>query len=186
MSGAPRIARATLDETELRRILMDHAAALPLIYLESSTRIVLRPTADFLGPKITLPPIRWLVGRAFGPTLEIRWALREGQFAATALTESVETPPTWTPSPWMGRLDPTTRPRDILLYGTNVSVLPPGSVQLPGGVRDGVWVDERIPRFLDYPLVDPKAQHVVLRGVDYTSRGIVVITRFCELAPLKE
>src|SRR5258708_5896545 len=123
----PQISVATLDEAALRQTL----TALPgkpltTIYLESETRIVLIGIEDFLGPKITLPPVRWSVGRAFGPTLEICWRLDGDLFEVMALTENAALkPPAWKDSPWMSRLDSATRPRNVLLAGVNSIALPP-------------------------------------------------------------
>src|SRR5690242_15859377 len=111
--AAPRISHATLDEAALRKALNQFKADLKLIYLESETRIVLTGLEDFVGPKITLPPVRWLSGRAFGPDLEIRWHLEGDQFEASALTESSKGPTDWQSSNWNSLLDPQTRPRDV-------------------------------------------------------------------------
>src|SRR5258708_36318540 len=105
----PRIVKATLEEAELRRILNESRSELTTIYLESETRIVLAPLGDFLGPKISLPPVRWLVGRAFGPKLEIRWSMDENRFEVAALSESVNLPGGWEDSPWHSLLEQETR-----------------------------------------------------------------------------
>src|SRR4051812_43195725 len=115
----PRLVTASLDETALRQTLTSFSASLKTIYLESETRVVLAALADFLGPKIVLPPVRWLVGRAFGPTLEIRWRLDGDQFEAVALSETDSGPKDWQDSPWNRLLDPATRPRDVVLVGVN-------------------------------------------------------------------
>src|SRR5947209_556057 len=111
----PRIVTATVDESDLRRVLNESRSELTTIYLESETRIVLVPLADFLGPKISLPPVRWLVGRAFGPKLEIRWHMDENRFEAAALCESGNLPSGWQDSPWNSLLDKETKTRDVLL-----------------------------------------------------------------------
>src|SRR5579871_5960331 len=123
----PRLVTSTIDESALRQTLAEFNAALTTIYLESETRVVLTPLSDFLGPRITLPPVRWLTGRAFGPTLEIRWnadGVQREQFGAVALTENGSLPANWQDSPWNALLDPDTRPRDVLLVGVNSIALP--------------------------------------------------------------
>ncbi len=55
----PRLLTTTLDEATLRRTLTTFNVLLTTIYLESETRVALSPLGDFLGPKITLPPVRW-------------------------------------------------------------------------------------------------------------------------------
>ena len=182
----PRLLTAALDEPALRRTLSDSGAALTTIYLESETRIVLAALSNFLGPKITLPPVRWLTGRAFGPALEIRWRLDGEQFEVTALTESDAGPKGWAESPWNPLLDPATRPRDVLLVGVNSLALPPDHVLYNAQPQGGLWVDTHIPKPLYYPASDPKARRVVLHCMDYLSRGLVVLTRLCSLASYDE
>ena len=182
---APRLTTASLDEAELRAVLSDQAANLPLIYLESQTRVVLAPLTDFLGPKITLPPVRWLVGRAFGPNLEIRWQMGADRFAATALTENIAGPTGWAESDWNKHLESVTKTRNMLLFGVNLDTLPPDHplCKLP---RTTAWYDIHVPHLLNYPGVDSHARRVILRGIDYSSRGLVVLTRFCALVPSDE
>jgi hypothetical protein len=166
---APQIGNTVLNEAALRRLLTN--SALSLVYLESSTRVVLRRLDDFIGSKSTLPPVHWQYGRAFGPTLEIRWAPEGDLFGVMVLTENLSLPTLsegWLPNPWVGRLDPTPRKRDILLYGVNTGA--------------GTWHDPRLPHLLDYPIGTRNAERVVLKVLDYTAHGLVVLTRFCELA----
>jgi hypothetical protein len=178
----PRLVTASLDESALRQTLTAFTAHLATIYLESETRIVLVPLADFLGPKIALPPVRWQTGRAFGPALEIRWRLDGDGFEAMALSASAIGPTGWQDSPWNARLDPETRPRDVLLLGVNSTALPPDHVLYNAQPQGGLWIDTRIPRPLTYPAPDPQARRVVLHCIDYLSRGLVVLTRLCALA----
>ncbi len=185
----PHLVTASLDEPGLRQTLSTFNPHLETIYLESETRIVLAPLADFLGPRITLPPVRWLAGRAFGPALEIRWRLEGDLFEATALTESDQAgmyPATWQESQWNALLDPVTRPRDVLLVGVNSAALPPDHVLYNAQPGGGLWIDTRIPRPLSYPVPDPEAARVVLHCLDYLSRGLVVLTRLCALAAYSE
>ena len=182
----PHVVMSTLDESTLRRTLGEFSAALTTIYLESETRVVLAPLTDFLGPRILLPPVRWLTGRAFGPTLEIRWHLDGDQFAAVALTENGPLPENWQDSPWNKLLDPDTRPRDVLLVGVNSIALPRDHALYNAQPQGGLWIDTRIARPLNYPVSDPKARRVVLRCVDYLSHGLVVLTRLCALAAYKD
>lgn len=180
----PQLTTSTLDEAALRQALSTHAAQLTTIYLESETRVVLAPLADYLGPKISLPPVRWLTGRAFGMALEIRWRLDGAAdvFNATALTETAIGPEGWQSSPWNAMLDVTTRQRDVLLAGVNSTALPADHGLFNVQPQGGVWLDTRIPHPLNYPTTNLKAQRLVLRCVDYLSRGLVVITRLCALA----
>ena len=182
----PRLLTASLDESALRRTLSESGPALNLIYLESETRIVLEPLSNFLGPKITLPPVRWSMGRAFGPALEIRWRLDGEQFEAIALTESDEGPKGWQNSPWNALLDATSRPRDVLLVGVNSTALPPDHILYNAHPQGGLWIDSHTPKPLYYPAPDPKARRVVLHCIDYLSRGLVVLTRMCGLASYDE
>jgi hypothetical protein len=182
----PRLLTASLDEPALRQTLSDAGPALTTIYLESETRIVLTALSNFLGPKITLPPVRWLTGRAFGPALEIRWRLDGDQFETTALTESEVGPKGWQESGWNTLLDPVPRPRDVLLVGVNSTALPPDHVLYNAQPQGGLWIDIHIPRPLYYSAPDPKARRVVLHCLDYLSRGLVVITRLCSLASYDE
>ena len=179
----PQVSITTIDETVLRKTLTELSGKpLTAIYLESETRIVLTGIEDFLGPKITLPPVRWLVGRAFGPMVEIRWRLDGEQFEATALTENVALKPSgWKDSPWMSRLDSVTRLRDVLLVGLNSTALPPDHAAYNARPGGGLWLDMQIPRPLTYPAPDPTAERVVLSCIDYLSRGLVVLTRLCAL-----
>jgi hypothetical protein len=181
----PRVVTATLDEAALRRVLTEFNASLTTIYLESETRIVLAPLTDFLGPKITLPPVRWLSGRAFGPTIEIRWQLQDDQLQAAALTENSKTPSDWQDSGWNALLDAAVRSRDVLLVGTNSLALPRDHILYKAQPQGGLWIETRIPRPLHYPVSDPKAERVVLRCIDYLARGLVVLTRAVELAAYK-
>ncbi len=176
----PRISTATLDETGLRKALSQFRGDLKLIYLESETRVVLAPLEDYLGPRITLPPVRWLIGRAFGPELEIRWHLENDLYESSTLTENNKGPADWQPGKWT--LDPTTRSRDVLLRGVNITTLSPDHFLYNAQPQGGTWIDIRIPRPLPYPAPDPKAERVVLQCVDYLSRELVVITRMCGLA----
>jgi hypothetical protein len=178
----PRLLSASLDEAALRRVLSAYNNLLTLVYLESETRVVLAPLVDFLGPKITLPPVPWLVGRAFGPTLEIRWHTEGDQFEALSLTESGAGPDDWQASPWTPLLDPVTRERYVLLAGVNSTALPSDHTLYNAQPDGGLWVDTRIARPLNYPAPDPKAERVTLRCIDYCSRGIVVISRLAALA----
>jgi hypothetical protein len=184
----PQLTTATLDESALRQALSSHATQLTTIYLESETRVVLAPLADYLGPKITLPPVRWLTGRAFGPALEIRWRLDGAAdlFNATALTETPIGPEGWQASPWNAVLDATTRHREVLLVGINSIALPPDHPLFNVQPQGGLWIDTRTPRPLNYLAPNPKAQRLVLKCVDYLSRGLVVITRLCALAAYDE
>ncbi len=182
----PRLVTASLDESRLRQTLSAFSADLRFIYLESETRVVLAPLADFAGPKITLPPVRWLVGRAFGPALEIRWRLDGDQFEATALTESAAGPTGWQDSKWNAVLDPASRARDVLLAGVNSTALPPDHILYNAQPQGGLWIETRIPRPLYYPAPDSKARRLVLRCIDYLSRGLVVHTRLCDLAAYDE
>jgi hypothetical protein len=182
----PRLVTASLDEFRLRQTLSAWTADLRYIYLESETRIVLAPLADFIGPKITLPPVRWLAGRAFGPALEIRWRMEGDQFEATALAESSIGPTGWQDSPWNRLLDPATRPRDVLLAGVNSTALPADHILYNAQPQGGLWVETSIPRPLYYPAPDRKARRVVLRCIDYLSRGLVVLTRLSDLAAYDE
>jgi hypothetical protein len=182
----PRLSTASLDEATLRQTLATYNNVLTTIYLESEARVVLAPLSSYLGPKITLPPVRWLTGRAFGPTLEIRWRMDGEQYESTALTESDAGPMDWQPSSWNARLDAVTRPRDVLLRGINAATLPPEHV-LHNSQRDcGIWIDERIPQPLTYPAPDRAARRVVMRGIDYLSWGVVVLTRLSALATYAE
>lgn len=193
---APRIVTAALDEAALRQTLADYRAYLIAVYLESETRVVLAPLADFLGPRITLPPVRWLAGRAFGPALEIRWTLDGTLFEAVALSESdtgpaasqpdTSSPPRWLESAWAARLDPQTRTRTVLLAGLNAASLPADHVLYNAQPQGGLWVETRIPRPLRYPLVDPLARRVALRCVDYLWRGLVVLTRLADFVPFSQ
>jgi hypothetical protein len=177
---------ASLAETRLRQTVLAYSADLRFIYLESETRVVLAPIADFIGPKITLPPVRWLTGRAFGPALEIRWRLEGDQFETTALSESAAGPTDWQDSAWNRLLDPAARPRDVLLAGVNSIALPPDHTLYNAQPQGGLWVETHIPRPLYYPAPDPRAQRIVMRCMDYLSRGLVVITRLCDLATYGE
>jgi hypothetical protein len=184
----PQLTTATLDESALRQALNTHVTQLTTIYLESETRVVLAPLVDYLGPKITLPPVRWLTGRAFGPALEIRWRLDRAAdlFNATALTETPIGPEGWQASPWNAVLDATTRPRDVLLFGVNSTSLSTDHTLFNVQPQGGLWIDTRIPRPLNYPAPNPKAQRLALKCIDYLSRGLVVITRLCALAAYDE
>ena len=175
----PSLVNTVHDEAALRRTLTEFSSQLTTIYLESETRIVLAPLSDFIGPKIMLPPVRWLTGRAFGPTLEIRWHMDSDNFATTALSETGIGPQGWQLSTWNTILDAEPHSRTVLLRGINVSALPPDHVL--HNTQGGHWVDGRIPRLLNYPGVPVGAARVVLNCVDYLSQGLVVITRLCSL-----
>jgi hypothetical protein len=184
----PRIVIATLNEGELRKTLTTFRADLTTIYLESETRVVLTPIQDFIGPRITLPPVHWLCGRAFGPNLEIRWhtdrqGAQNNQFEVMALTESNAGPQNWQASGWTLLLDSVVKPRNVLLAGINNLNLPTNHMLYRAQPEGGLWIEESIPRPLHYPHVDPKADRVILRCVDYLSRGLVVLTRLREFAP---
>src|SRR5260221_3194588 len=148
----PYVTVRTLDERGLRQVLSGlPGKPLTTIYLESETRIILTGIEDFLGPKIILPPVRWLYGRAFGPDLEIRWRQDGDQTEAIALTETGSLGPSgWRESPWMARLDPATRQRDILLVGLNTIDLPPDHAAYNARPSGGLWLDMKIPRPLAY------------------------------------
>src|SRR5262245_29722177 len=136
----PRIVMATLEEAELRRSLSESGAELTTIYLESETRVVLAELESYLGPKISLPPVRWLVGRAFGPKLEIRWSMDENRFEAVALSETGNLPDGWQGSPWNSLLDQETRQRDVLLVGVNSISLPADHALYRAQPEGGLWI----------------------------------------------
>src|SRR5260221_6218919 len=182
----PRIVTAMLDEADLRRTLNESRGELTTIYLESETRIVLAPLGDFLGPKISLPPVPWLTGRAFGPKLEIRWNMDENRFEAAALSESGNLPNGWQDSPWNSLLDQETRQRDVLLVGVNSIELPQDHTLYRAKPEGGLWIETRIPKPLYYPVDDAKAKRVMLRCVDYLSRGLVVLSRLTGFDPSKQ
>src|SRR5260221_261791 len=138
--GNPQLSNATLNESGLRKALNAYSADLTTIYLESETRVVLTALADYLGPKIRLPPVHWLAGHAFGPALEIRWHLsgdQRDQFEAVALTETNVGPTEWQANAWNPMLDAETRTRDVLVPGGNSMSLPKDhlhyNAQQPGG-----------------------------------------------------
>jgi hypothetical protein len=182
----PRIFTASLDEAQLRQVLNTFQSELNIIFLESETRVVLAPLGDFLGPKITLPPVRWLTGRAFGSNLEIRWHLEGSQFEAVALTESERGPQDWQPSGWNLKLDESTRQRNVLLMGVNIRNLSADHILYGAQPQGGLWIDERIPRPLNYPEIDRQAERVMLKCIDYLSRGLVVVSRLSGLAAYKD
>src|SRR5579859_598376 len=184
--SAPRLSNTTLDESGLRACLGRFNADLTTIYLESETRVVLAPLADFLGPRVTLPPVRWYVGRAFGPALEIRWNLQRDQgdqFEAIALTESATGPSDWQANAWNPLLDTDSRQRTVLLRGLNTDSLPPEHVLFDKQPQGGMWIDPAIPHPLTYPTMQLRARRVALHCVDYLWRGYVVITRMAALEP---
>ena len=189
---SPRLSNALLDETGLRKALNDHAASLTTIYLESETRVVFTALADYLGPKITLPPVRWRMGRAFGPTIEIRWHLgnepgsQGDQFQATCMTETNVGPSNWQPSAWNALLDAETHSRDVLLRGVNSIALPKDHLSFNVQPQGGLWIDIRVPRPLRYPTTSLTAPRLVLKCIDYYSQGLVVLTRLCELTGLQD
>ncbi len=187
--GKPHLTNATLDESGLRKALNEHSADLTTVYLESETRVVLTALADYLGPKITLPPVHWLVGRAFGPALEIRWHSsgdQRDQFEAVALTETNVGPTEWQANAWNPMLDAETRTRDVLLRGVNSIALPEDHLHYNAQPQGGLWIDTRIPRPLRYPTTEPMASRLVLHCIDYLSQGLVVITRLCTITAYRE
>lgn len=165
---------------DLRRVLERHAERLPYLYLESETRVLLVRLTDYLAGK--LPDVRWQVGRAFGPDLEMRWRRDDLSLEAQWLCEDESAPPGWTPSDWNVRLDATAQARNVLLAGVNTLTLPPDHALANAAPNGGLWLSDSIGAPLRYPVSDPRAERVVLRCLDYTVGGIVVLTRLCDVA----
>lgn len=185
----PRILVATLSMGALDAVLRAYAAYLPLVYLESETRIeLLAASAPLFLDRLS----RWTHGRAFGPTLEVRWTRDDLTCSALALFEGdaliprgdLPTAPItqWEASPLHARIDPAPRERTIILLGVNVAALSPDhALYDPAG---GAWMSERAGRLLRYPVRDPLTPRVGLRCLDYTVHGYPALTRLCELVPL--
>ncbi len=177
----PCVLLATLDEAGLERALTSVAGDLRFVYLESETETLIAPFSDYGAGR--LPALRWTVGRAFGPTLEVRWRRDDLNYDAQALSEGDIAPLAWTTSAWDAQLDPLTRARDVLLAGVNTLTLPVDHVLAKAAPDGGMWFSESIARPLRYPVSDPRADRVTLRCVDYLAGRLVVLTRLVDLVP---
>jgi len=137
------------------------------------------------------PDPAWSHGRAFGPSLEVRWQRTGEGFEMLLLTERpLPLPQGWqplpeataggqgeadTPFPYPDSVD---SPAQVLLWGTHIRHLQHPH-RLAGGEGD-VWIETRIPRPLRYP-VRGAPPWVKARVITYRYRGRPVLTRLVSL-----
>ncbi|MHB8625565.1 MAG: hypothetical protein ACYDBJ_08495 [Aggregatilineales bacterium] len=114
----PGVWLTSFQTSALPDMLRAHADQLRHIYLDSPTRVLFAPFSD--------SPAQWQQahsGRAFGPTLEVRWRRADMlSIEAQLLWEADRAPPDvpaqrikWTASDWNTRFEPAPRPRNVLL-----------------------------------------------------------------------
>lgn len=123
-------------------------------------------------------PSAYTTGRAFGPTVEVRWhTVPHNAFSVQILAEQpvyldgfVEVPRSFDPAP--------SEPYHILLFGTLARDLK--DEHYWGASADRVWIETRIPRPLQYPVDDAYHQVGVLVH-DYCMNGMTIATRWLEL-----
>lgn len=107
-------------------LLQAQADRLQYIYLESPTRVLFTPFEN--------NSTQWHQahsGRAFGPTLEVRWRRADMlSVEAQLLWEEARTPPNipeqrikWTASDWNTRFEPAPRTRNVVLIDRPDSML---------------------------------------------------------------
>jgi len=124
-------------------------------------------------------PQHWPQGRAFGPTLEVRWEQVGAGFTVEMLTEQ-EKPPLASDA-WQ-RESPEIdgcHARLLLLWGERGR----------GASSPTEWIEIRIPRALSYP-IEPTASEsetallrVAIEAYDYTVADVPVTTRWAQLRP---
>lgn len=143
------------------------AAALDYLYFEAEETIELIPYAP--------PDPVWLHGRAFGPTLEVRWDQVDEGFELFLLTETTpDLPAEWTlvSDAFVGQSS------QILLWGTHIDYL-----EQPhhlAGETGRAWIETRLPRPLDYP-VSGGPRWVKANVVIYYRHSRPVVTRLATL-----
>ncbi len=133
------------------------------------------------------PQASWTHGRAFGPTLEVRWShRRDGQVDLLLLTEGEPCPQGWESTPVAedeGPLDvDMAEESTVLLVGTHRRHLA-SSHRKAGQDVPHEWIETRIPRPLVYPLPETPepARWVQLRVKVYRAAGRPVLTRMLDV-----
>lgn len=122
----PGVWLTSFQNAALPELLRAYADQLQYLYLESPARIELIPFAD--------SSTRWQQahsGRAFGPTMEIRWQRADTlSIEALLLWEQGHAPVDmpaqriqWTASDWNARLESAPHPRNVLLADRPESML---------------------------------------------------------------
>ncbi len=122
----PGVWLTAFQSAALPDLLRMYTDRLQYVYLESRTRVVLIPFADGSA--------QWqraLSGRAFGPTMEIRWRRADTlSIDAQILWEQDRAPADipeqriqWTASEWNTRFEPVPRQRNVLLADRPDSIL---------------------------------------------------------------
>jgi len=144
--------------------------ALQFIYAEEPANIYLE--------RFRLPDPRWTHGRAFGPTLEVRWSKRyDGQVDVTVLTESTLT----LGSNWR-RVEDWDKTNVVAEDGTTMLLgvfkqhrMAPGG---GGPNAPAEWADARVPHPLLYPVqATPNDRWARLKVKTYRVNGCPVLTR---------
>jgi hypothetical protein len=134
------------------------------VYAERMEEITLCWAADLVGGLAA-----WPAGRAFGPTLELRWEQIGHGYRLIFLSEEAA-PPLAEELAWSKRATYLeTVERWALLWG-----------EYDAGTD--TWFETQIPRPFAYP-VDAKGQRVRLVGVDYRQNGVTIITRLKGVEP---
>jgi hypothetical protein len=107
----------TFQVAVLPDVLKSYVERLRYVYLESPVRVALLPFADGAAEAM-----RAHTGRAFGPTLEVRWRRLDTLIDAQLLWEEGHAPPDlpenqikWSASKWNALFEPTPRTRTLLL-----------------------------------------------------------------------
>ena len=114
----PGVWITTFQSAALSDLLQAYTNQLQYVYLENRARVVLLPFAE--------GSTQWqhaLSGRAFGPTMELRWRRADTLSTDAQLLWEQDRAPAdlpeqrirWTASDWNTRFEPGPRPRNVLL-----------------------------------------------------------------------
>lgn len=155
---------AALDLTTLQSALASHFA---LMILVNADEQMFRPF-DLTEAADTG---RWRDGRAFGPSIELRWRHKGDGYAVCLATEDD------VPSGSLSRKEEGQFQRtslDIRLWGEY-------DAAYAAQTHADVWIEGQIPRLLDYPIGGAPLQ-VALRVMQYwRSNGNLAFVRFAEI-----
>ncbi len=130
------------------------------------------------------PEASWSHGRAFGPTLEVRWTLRyDGQVDLLLISEREPCPEGWEPVSVAGdegplEVDESKKSKWVMLVGTHRRHLA-STHRKAGQEVPHEWIETRIPRPLVYPLPEkskPK-RWARLKVIIYRAASRPVLTR---------
>jgi len=179
MSEQPRVYHRRVAAKDWIDVVNSFKDKVAFIYAEEP--------ADLYLTEYRRPQPGWTHGRAFGPTLEVRWSRqRDGQADLLLLTESEPCPKDWTPIPVAIDERPVeidvAEESTVMLVGTHRRHLA-STHRKAGQDVPHEWIETRIPRPLVYPLDEtPEPERWArLRVIVYRAAGRPVLTRMVDM-----